>query len=78
MEFQNAVDFDSNAKEDKHVSQKGFDSLLLKANISHFRASSNEQAMPIETNGALETIAIDEEERQSFVTTLTRMRPGLQ
>ena len=71
-DFGNDVHFDSNSK-DKHVRPFGYDSMMEEKNISQLRGSEEED-VPVETCDELDP---DEEQRNTFVSTLTQMRPGL-
>ena len=79
LDLHNNVNFDSNSK-DRHLSQKGYDSLLRRSGISsdnYYDRSVDKSSVPIETCGALETVEMDEDERNQFVSTLTKLRPQL-
>ena len=72
-DFGNDVHFDSDSK-DKDVKPFGYDSMMEEKNVSQLRDTEEEQ-VPDETCDALDS---DEEDRNTFVSTLTQMRPGLQ
>ena len=71
--------FESNYK-DKKIRGKGYDSLLARSDVSleRFRISIEKKNTPNDTYGPLDTVEIDEDERQQFVSTLTKLRPAFE
>ena len=67
MDFQNKIGYDASSNQ-KSFSAKGYDSLMCRKSIDK-RGSAD-------TCGALDTVEIDEDERQQFVSTLTKLKPN--